>query len=245
MKFLLVLVLLSACSSEPVRVDNPSTPYQTAGNEQFFLPELPAWVNGSLSAQCLRSQSVRYMDYTALEKIHGLDFKQKVELQTQYNRKLKERYSSNSLALSPQEESVLFLESLELVKGGLKDLRFPTNSSIHLVWLDSFNKELFAKKWLEKLGNKGEPVVLISLCQTASKMEDWIEEQELDDYGFYLLGIESMGPSKVNGEMAGGAIMPLDAFFPFQSTTLWIKGIQPAEFPNGYTSKIVEDTNVR
>ena len=40
-------------------------------------------------------------------------------------------------------------------------------------------------------------------------------------------------------------LMPLDAFFARERTTLWVAGSVPAEFPSGYNVKTVEDPNVR
>jgi hypothetical protein len=220
-------------------------PFQGAGTEQFFRPELPTWANGSLSAQCARTFSVRFLDHEPLEKIHALTFLQRVELQTQFNRKWKERYAAGAASLTPQEEAVLFLESLEQVKGGLKELRFPTNLPLHVVWWDPIQDAAFAKSWLQNLGNQGNPVVLVSLCTDAAGIDAWVTAQELGDYSFFTLGAESLGPRALSGNLQGGAAMPLDAFFPRERTTLWVAGGLPAEFPSGYNVKTLEDPHVR
>ena len=245
MKYGLLILLLAACTSAPRPVEIGPLPYQSGGTEQFFLPELPTWANGSLSAQCARTFSVRFLDHGPLEKIHALTFNQRVELQTQFNRKWKERYAAGTGSLTPQEEAVLFLESLEQVKGGLKDLRFPANLPLNVVWWDPIQSKPFTKAWLQNLGNQGNPVVLISLCTDVAGIEAWITKQDLGEYSFFSMGAESLGPTGMDGGLRGGAMMPLDAFFPRERTTLWVAGSVPAEFPSGYNVKTLEDPNVR
>lgn len=245
MKYGFLLFFLVACSGAPNTIDLGPMPYQSGGTEQFFLPELPTWANGSLSAQCARTFSVRFLDHGPLEKIHALTFVQRVELQTQFNRKWKERYAAGSASLTPQEEAVLFLEALEQVKGGLKDLRFPTNLPLHIVWWDNIQNEKYTKAWLQNLGNQGNPVVLVSLCTDVVGIEAWIAANGLEEYSFFSMGAESLGPTAMDNSTKAGPMMPLDAFFPRERSTLWVAGSVPAEFPSGYNVKTVEDPNVR
>jgi len=246
MKWMLALFFIAGCTSGERREDVSLTPFQTAGTEQFFLPELPTWANGSLAARCARTLSVRYVDHTPLERIHALNFQQRVELQTQFNRKWKERYSSGLSALTPQEEAVLFLETLEQVKGGVKVLKFPTNLPLNLVWWDSLPQDAKGKNWLRKLGEQGNPVVLVSLCTDAQGIEAWVEAMEFAEYSFFTLGAESMGPTGVSGALLGGASMPLEAFFNQSQTTIWINGTQlPDEFPQQFSVKNLEGDHVR
>lgn len=245
MKYGMLILLLAACSTPPTTVDIGPMPYQSAGTEQFFLAELPTWANGSLSAQCARTFSVRFLDHGPLEKIHALPFNQRVELQTQFNRKWKERYAAGAVSLTPQEESVLFLEALEQVKGGLKDLRFPANLPLNIVWWDNIQNESYTKAWLQNLGNQGNPVVLVSLCTDVVGIEAWIAANGLQEYSFFSMGAESLNPTAADNTLKAGPMMPLDAFFPRERSTLWVAGSVPAEFPSGYNVKTVEDPNVR
>lgn len=240
MKIWLILFLLISCTSPSV-MKLPTEPYQTAGTEQFFLPELPTWINGSLSANCSRNVSVRYLDHAPLEKLHALDFGTRLELQTQFNRKLKERYASTSQQFTPQEEAVLFLETLEQVKSGFKELRFPNQGPIHVIWWDELVVRARAKNWLEKLANEGNPIVLVSLCVPQSDIEKWVTEVKLEDLGLFSLGAESAGPFDPERGQRTGVVMPLSHLFPRERTTLWVVGNLPVEFPNGYNVRNVED----
>jgi hypothetical protein len=246
MKLAWMLVFLLGCSTGERIVDVGSAPYQTAGIEQFFLPELPTWANGSLAARCARTLSVRFVDHTPLEKIHGLSFDQRVELQTQFNRKWKERYTAGLNTLTPQEEAVLFLETLEQVKGGVRVLKYPANLPVNVVWWDSLPQDSKGKAWLRNLGDQGNPVVLVSLCTDAPGIEAWVEAMEFAEYSFFTLGAESMGPMGLTGALQGGASMPLEAFFKEKQTTIWINGTQlPDEFPQQFSVKNLEGDHVR
>jgi hypothetical protein len=144
----LMLLTLAACGTSEVKFPQ-SAAYQGAGHEQFFLAELPSWANGSVGASCRRDFSVRYLDYQALEKVHGMDFLQRVELQSQFNLKWRERFANKpTLVLTPQEEAVMFMEVLGQVKGGIKEFRFPKEASYQLVWWDSLKDKKDFKPWL-------------------------------------------------------------------------------------------------
>jgi hypothetical protein len=240
MKYLIGLLLLASCTT-PSIMKLPSEPYQTAGTEQFFLPELPTWANGSLSANCARDVSVRYLDHGPIEKLHALDFISRVELQTQFNRKWKQRYSSTTHAITPQEEAVLFLETLELVKSGLKELRFPAQGPLHVVWWDQLKDRARAQSWLMNLANQGNPIVLVSLCTDSDGLDRWIEAQKLGELELFTMGVESAGPFDLESGIKSGVLIPLTAFFPRERTTLWTVGHAPAEFPVGYNVRNVEE----
>lgn len=228
------------CAHEP----SPETivrPYQGAGYEQFFLPELPGWANGSLSAGCARSLSVRYVDHAALQRLQGLDFVQRVELQTQFNRKWHERYGVFVKSLTPREEEVLFFETLERVRGGVRDLKFPAGRTTHLVWWDQLQVRAKAAQFLEKLAQQGNPIVLVSLCADAQSLDVWIEAQRLSELGLSTFGAESFGPYDMDANLRYGVQAPLMAFFPFERSTLWVVGGVPPEFPVGFNVRYIEE----
>ncbi len=243
---ILFLLGLIACTA-PLLPQGPSTtPYQGSGTEQFFLPELPAWSNGNLSAGCARTLSVRFLDHSSLERVHGLNFSQRVELQTQFNRKWSERYAKSLVrAITPQEETVLFLETLEQVKGGLRELKYPPQGKLQLVWWDLIQSHAWAKTWLKTLADQGDPVVLMSFCTDAHGVEAWIEMQGLSDYGLFTLGTETMGPTGVDDQLRAGLVMPLEALVAKERVVFWTTGFYPAELPSGLNVKTVEEPHVR
>lgn len=235
-----VLVLVASCATpEPTTL--PVTPYQTSGVEQFFLPELPSWANGNVNAACMRDVSIRFLDHAPLEKLHALDFRQRVEVQTQFNRKWRERYSSQTKSLSPQEEAVLLLETLEQVKGGLTELKYPSTGPIHLVWWDQVSVRAHAQAWLTKLADEGSPIVLVSLCRDSVALEAWVLEQKLDELGLFTFGAESLTPFDADGSPRPGPVAPLSSFFSIERSTIWVVGTAPAEFPTGYNIRNVEE----
>jgi hypothetical protein len=242
MKWLVLLALTACTSSSEVKFPQ-GTAYQGAGHEQFFLPELPSWANGSVGASCRRDFSVRYLDYQALGKVHGLDFRQRVELQSQFNLKWRERFANKpSLVLTPQEESVMFMEVLGQVKGGIKEFRFPAGATFQLVWWDSLKDKKDFKPWLRLLSDRGDAVVLVSVCADTDALETWVTKQKLDDLGVFVFGSETLNPMRADGKLVAGLVSPLEAYFPVvKSTLLKGKNNYPGEFITGYPVKTVED----
>lgn len=247
MKILSLLFILSitACSTpapEPFPEQN-ARPFQTAGHEQFFLPELPHWANGSIQGRCARNFSVRYLDFTALEKIHGLTYKQSVELQAQFNLRWHQRFADKKiLQLTPQEEATLFLETLAQVKAGLQELRFPAAPKTTLVWWDSLTAGPKLRGQLLNLANAGQPVVLVSVCQDQDSLEQILTAEKLDNAGFFVLGSETLTSFRPDKSSVTGVMLPLDEYFQQQSTTLWSAStVYPVEFPQGFTVKQLEE----
>ncbi len=237
---ILVFFSFLGCAHEPT-VESIVRPYQGAGHEQFFLAELPSWANGSLSAGCARTLSIRYLEHGMLQRIHGLDFIQRVELQTQFNRKWQERYGAAVKALTPREEELLFLETLEQVRGGVRELKFPSGRVTHLVWWDQLQVRAKAAAFLEKLSREGNPIVLVSLCTDARGIDVWLESQKLGDFGISAFGAESFGPYDIDANLKYGVQAPLMAFFPFERSTLWVVGGLPPEFPVGFNLRYIEE----
>ena len=183
------------------------------------------------------------MDYNALERLQGLTFTQRVEAQAQFNLKWRGRFAGKkALVLTPQEEATLFLETLGQVKGGLKELRYPAQGKINLVWWDSVSAKPKLKDWLMNLANQGNPIVLVSVCEGSDTMDAWLTKSELDGAGFFTFGAETLGPMRADGTVVAGVVSPIDAFFEIKRSTLWMGGFHyPVEFPAGYNVKTVED----
>ena len=245
MKLFLLLVLLAGCSSSSTEPfpEQASRPFQTGGHEQFFLAELPHWANGSVRGNCARSLSVRYLDFSALERVHGLNFKQSLELQAQFNLKWRRRFVGQKLlSLTPQEEASMFLETLAQVKAGLQEFRFPASPKINLVWWESIvNMPKLKNSWMNVL-NQGHPVVLVSVCDDSDTIESWLEKEKLDGAGFFVFGAEVLTPARPDKTPGFGLMSPLDAYFDKKMTTLWKGGLSyPAEFPLDYPVKTLEE----
>jgi hypothetical protein len=239
MKWIFILVFVVSCSSQPTSSLQEPLPYQTGGIEQFFLPELPSWANGNLNANCVRGESVRFLNYEALERVYGLDPLKKLELQAQFHRKFKERYGKK--IITPQEDSALFLQTLEQVQGGLRDYRFPKEGSIHIVWWDQLKMRANAIDWLKKLALTQDPIVLVSMCMDSIDLEAWIERTKLTQLGLMSFGHESMNIVRKDQLTMPGLVIPLDEFFPPERSNLWLMGQPPVEFPLGYNIRNFEE----
>jgi hypothetical protein len=239
MRFIfLILFLASACSTPGDSVFSVD-PYQTGGVEQFWLAELPSWANGNVSAQCSRDFSAHYVNHEALEKIHGLNYQQRVELQAHFNRQLRQKYGSK--IITPREEGSLFLQSMEQVKAGIREYNYPNRGPVHLVWWDQIHKKESSVRWLKKLAQTGDPIILLSLCLDSTQLENWVSRSELSEIGLFSFGFESLTNLTKSGEAVFGLTLPIDVLFPQERATLWVVNHPPAEFPTGYNVRTMEE----
>ncbi len=205
--YFLLLVLTSACSTGPDYKTPPElTIYRGNGIEQFFLPELPKWINRSSTGQCFRQFSVKYIDQSKIKLIHQLSYPESIELQVQLNQKLEE-YFRNTTAkfLRPVEEAALFANTLEQVKAGVKALQLPAVSQIELIWIDDYiqkNKEADFINWANSSQFTENLPVLVSLCKTSTELKKWAQDRNVDSVGLYYAGFEWMSPFDKEQELA-------------------------------------------
>ncbi len=204
MKFLLYSALLGliSCGSGEVKRNIDDTSYRTSGVEQFFLPELPSWANSSASGKCFKSSSFHYMDFKKLADTYQLTYPEMIELQAQYNDRLETYFRSTTMRfLKPVEESSFFANTLEQVRGGVRQFKLPEVKEVDVIWLDGFiaedkvgelKKMAAAGKFDEKLP------IIFSACLSKQALSNWLSEQNLDQVGFHLLSAEWLNPYASN-----------------------------------------------
>ncbi len=215
MKFLNCLVLLGliSCGSSQVkkRYDSDFS-YQTSGVEQFFLPELPRWANFSSSAECFKNFSFHYMDFKKLQEVYQLSYPQMIELQALYNQQLEERFSSTAVhLLRPIEEASLFSNTLEKIRGGVRDFKIPAVAEVQVLWLESFTPDEIRKIINDSNFNEQIPI-LFSSCHSKKSLSQWLIQENLDDVGFYLLTAEWLSPFSFNNEVLPSLKLDLPKF---------------------------------
>jgi hypothetical protein len=200
MKFLLYSALLAliSCGGGEVKRNIEETSYRTSGVEQFFLPELPAWANSSPSGRCFKSSSFHYMDFAKLSKNYQLSYGEMVELQAQYNDRLESYFRSTAVRfLKPVEEASFFANTLEQVRGGVRQLKLPPVDEVDVIWLDGYiaDNKVADLKAMAKSGKFDERLpILFSACLSKQALSNWLSEQNLDQIGFYLLSAEWLNP---------------------------------------------------
>jgi len=231
MRFIFLLLFFASACSTPRGGEFTVDPYQTGGVEQFWLAELPSWANGNVSAQCSRDFSAHFVSHEALEKIHGLNYQQRVELQAHFNRQLRLKYGNK--LISPREEGAIFLQSMEQVKAGIREFNYPNRGNVHLVWWDQIHKKENSLRWLRKLAQTGDPIILLSLCFDSTQLEKWVSDSELSEVGLFSYGFESLTNLTKSGETVFGLILPIDVLFPQERATLWVVNHTPCRISDG------------
>lgn len=207
MKFLLYSALLAliSCGSGEVKRDIEDTSYRTSGVEQFFLPELPAWANSSPSGRCFKTSSFHYMDFAKIAASYQMTYPEMIELQAQYNDRLESYFRSTAVRfLKPVEEASFFANTLEQVRGGVRQFKLPDVKEVDVIWVDGYiaeNKVDELKK-MAKSGKFDERLpILFSACLSKQTLSNWLSEQNLDQVGFYLLSAEWLNPYSSQGTL--------------------------------------------
>lgn len=200
MRFLLysALLALTSCGGGEVKRNIEETSYRTSGVEQFFLPELPAWANSSPSGRCFKSSSFHYMDFAKLSSNYQLTYPEMVELQAQYNDRLESYFRSTAVRfLKPVEEASFFANTMEQVRGGVRQFKLPNVNEVDVIWLDGYiaDNKIADIKAMAKAGKFDERLpILFSACLSKQALSNWLSEQNLDQVGFYLLSAEWLNP---------------------------------------------------
>jgi hypothetical protein len=208
LNYSVLLLSLISCSSSEVRQRINDAPYRTSGIEQFFLPELPAWANYSSVGRCYKSSSFQYLDFPKVHASYQLSYAEMVELQAQYNERREDYFRSTAYRfLKPVEESAFFSNTLEQVRGGVRQFKLPKVSQADIVWLEGFtqgNKIADLRK-MAKTGKFDErATVLFSSCLSRQMLNQWVQENGLENVGFYLLSAELLGPYDSKNNFHGG-----------------------------------------
>jgi hypothetical protein len=207
MKFLscLALLILISCSSTGEKKDmDQSSSYRTSGVEQFFIAELPTWANFSSEGSCFKSNSFIYLNFPKIKESYQLTYHQMVELQAQYNERLENYYRSTAVRfLKPMEEASFFTNTLEQVRGGVRSLKLPEVNEAEVIWLESYSVEELKKLVRSDRFSQKLPI-LFSSCHSKQSLNQWIEQEQLDDAGFFTLTAEWLSPYSSLGELRAG-----------------------------------------
>lgn len=200
MRFLLYSALLAliSCGSGEVKRNIEETSYRTSGVEQFFLPELPAWANSSPSGRCFKTSSFHYMDFSKLAASYQLTYPEMIELQAQYNDRLESYFRSTAVRfLKPVEEASFFANTLEQVRGGVRQFKLPVVNEVDVIWADGYiaDNKIADLKAMAKAGKFEERLpIIFSACMSKQALSNWLSEQNLDQVGFYILSAEWLNP---------------------------------------------------
>jgi hypothetical protein len=190
MKWILLFIFAACTTPAPKSEPKPSLDmsFQTAGVEQYFLPEPPAWMNFSQNGECYFNNRRIYLDFSRLHSTYQLTLAELIEFQVQINEKFNQsRKHISAERVTPREEAHLFYEVLERVRGGVKRLKLPTAMSTRIIWKES-------KIPQKILGSD----ILASLCMSTSELEAWLEKTYPEGEHPYVLGGEALSVYQAN-----------------------------------------------
>lgn len=166
--------------------------YISNGVEQYFLGNLPHWMNYSTWGKCKRKEPIRYMNFEIIHKSYGLDYEQAVHMQHMWNRKVYAfRKSSGQDSLPLKDESFIFNNIYAQVQGGSYDFMTPKFKNISLVWIDTF---LDNKKRLKRIMQSDQILagypILVSHCLSSYEIESLVQDLKLEELGVKVIPAE-------------------------------------------------------
>jgi len=194
---------------------------------QYFLSDIPEWMNMSQSGQCKKDITVKNIDYKTLRTSFSLEYEQAVQFQYMYNVeywRLRKKYKSDYLTFL--DESVLFHQTMDKIMAGIKLFTPPEYKQISLLWVDpliqknnlSKLKQIFAS---EKF-HRGHPV-FISFCMSLDELNSFITTNGLDAKNIRLITHEMLSIYKDDNTTSFELTINLSKIFaPEQKLSLFL-----------------------
>lgn len=172
--FLLVNLLSSCTHGERVDMSEIYTPAK--GNE-YFLPDIPNWLNFVESENCRRDEKTSYFDFLKLANSFRTTYVENIKWQWLYNKMKRENKEEKTLEL--------FYQSYDIVKKTKNLFRLPPYPSLAILKLKGDIKQKPSSKLTSfiqsQLSEKGIPLI-ISSCYSTKELESW--GKNLEDVWF-------------------------------------------------------------
>lgn len=170
---LFLLIFLQSCASG-FKERSYETFNTAQEGVQYYLSDVPQWMNFSSAGGCFREHPIHYLNYESVGKSFGLNYDQVTQLQLTLN-----YYAENRL-LGELEKNNLFFDSLQKIQNKVFVQTIPSFNRIHLIWLDeALNNPLKMSKLKQFLTsgtqNSGVPVI-ISTCLGFRELEKMFPE---------------------------------------------------------------------
>ena len=165
------------------------------GLANYFLPELPSWANFSMSGQCHRDSSVKYVDMNKLRRSYDLTYEHAIHIQLMFNYELnKLRANKYVTKVTFEQEEKLFYNVSQKVQENIKAFKVPRFKRVHLIWIDPLIETGRLKTVLNSTEMElGHPVFL-SLCLSRLVMEKKLIELGLNGKNIRLISSELLSP---------------------------------------------------
>lgn len=222
-----MLVLAFSCSTPGDQRVNTTgvldNVYISSGVEQFFLGDLPHWVNFSQAGQCHRKTNIRFLEFKNLSKSYNLKYDQMIHLQHMFNRKIYAyKTSSAQKDLPLKDEGYVFYNVYQQVIGGSYDFVPPKFQKVSVVWVDPYLKQpkRLAAIFKQDKVLAGHPV-LLSHCLTSYELEELAKELKLDDIGVKYLSADMMTVYNKQGDNQLYFAIDLEAFLAGKEVTVF------------------------
>lgn len=195
--FTLLVIILTGCPSSPIQKRDVSDMNSVSmGNkfEKYFLPDLPSWANFSTVGKCQRKHQIRYLDFKQLSRSYSLNYEQSIQFQLMVNKKFLSFTQSTGKGIRLKDESYIFYNSYNQVKGGAKEFKSPNYNRIHVIWIDPIlNDNGKIRALRNKLNSSamesGYPMFM-SMCLADYELEAFIEDNKFKDFSVMKISQE-------------------------------------------------------
>jgi len=184
----LLLVVSSCAIKRGNRYDlekrNTEEYFSNTGVVRYFLPDLPAWANSSVSGQCKRSSSIRFFNLKSVRESYSLNYEQGLQFQLMFNKFVRSaKNSAGAEYVNIKEEEKIFNTVADRVRAGIKAFKKPKYKRVHFIWVDrAISNKLVLDKLKKKMRTEqmgiGHPV-FISLCLDSLALEQFVKDNQL------------------------------------------------------------------
>lgn len=189
--------------------------YQSSGINQFFLPQMPLWVNFSSTASCRRNYVPQYLDVQKMRASFNLSYQQTMHFQYTFNVAYnQERYQREGNYVPMKEEEMLFYQTLDQTQSGIFTFRAPNYPQSHVIWIDPFIDQQVPIKKLKQFlisdkMSKGHPI-FFSLCLNYRELEHFLSAHEIQNQNIRLLSYEILSPYNLESNFTTSFQIDLD-----------------------------------
>jgi hypothetical protein len=219
---LFLIILLESCTSTIPKAGMRKRPvegsYQGAGVSKYYLADVPLWANFSTAGNCHRKSQVRFLNFKNLSRSYGFKYNELVQFQLMLNRRLESFLASQELeVLRPKDDSYVFLNVQDQIKGGAKEFLLPKFKKGNVIWIDPAlnNSKSYVKlkRYLRSEAINDAVPYLASVCLSRKELEDFVQKRLSNIAGLNLISAEMFSPYKDSETLGTSFYLNLEKFF--------------------------------
>lgn len=195
-KQFILFILITSCANRQFS-RNTENPYHTPSTStEYIQGEIPSWANSSATGKCMRDVSVKYLDFSKVNRSYDMDYKKTVLWQYLYNRFSQQKLGESGQTLIPEQvNSQIFFDSRNKTMSEMDIQKYPQFDTLHVVWIDPLLSDPEALLRFRQLQDQDEfgqgYPVFVSDCLGHASLNKYLDENGWSGMSRYILGAEA------------------------------------------------------